>query len=613
MKTRKHNLNLIVVVTLVASMLFGASGIRTANAATELGPGDIAIVGFSFHPTDNFAFVLLVDIVEGTQIRFTDAGWTDTGVFFTGEGAVRYTAPEALQAGTIISYMGNYDDFEATVEGPFTSLFEFTNAGDQLLAFQGEGSNPTFLYALNNGPGGWEPTNINAQTTYLPTGLEDGYTAISLGGTLKNGVYTGPFSGTREELLASISNPDNWNYTNETVEMPTTLFDVKTGAVLTISKEVDAEERVGLGEEVTYTITLTNSGDEDAEGVMLEDVLPAGLTIGGLVGDSEGTINEAENSLTWSGTVPAIEPVVIEFTATVDDDEDLYDTEIENTASYEWGAESDSDTASFWVELAPVSPAALTISKQVDADGRVGLGEEVTYTITLANSGDEDAEGVMLEDVLPDGLTIGELVGDSQGTINEAENSLTWSGTVPAIEPVVIEFTATVDDDENLYDTEIENTASYEWGAESDSDTASFWVELAPVSPAALTISKDVFADGLFAPGETVSYTITLINHDDLSATNVVMSDILPLTLTVLSVQGGVTSGNTVSWTGSIAGHSSKTIVFSAALSSSSSLFGKSILNTVSFTSANAGQGQASVSFQVMEMPKLYLPVMFSP
>jgi hypothetical protein len=157
MKTKKQFLHIFAVLGLLAGMLFGAIGIRPAAAApTELGPGDIAIVGFSkVGDVSNFAFVLLVDIETGTQIRFTDAGWTGTG-FHDGEGAVTYTAPGNLLAGTVIGYTGPGGDFAVTVEGPFylTGGIAFTNAGDQLLAFQGSYASPIFLYALNNDDAG---------------------------------------------------------------------------------------------------------------------------------------------------------------------------------------------------------------------------------------------------------------------------------------------------------------------------------------------------------------------------------------------------------------------------------------------------------------------------
>ena len=610
MKTNKQTFHLIAVTTLLASMLFGAIGIRPATAASVLEPGDLAIVGFSFQ-NNNFSFVLLVDIEAGTEIYFSDAGWTGSG-FFTNEGAEKYSAQVDLSAGTVITYQGSADNFVAINEYPFNlqAGIALTGNGDQLLTFQGPINDPSFLYTLHNGPGEWTPSPMNSRTTYLPPGLEVGYTAISLGGTYRDGYYDGSTSGTRDELLAAISNPLNWYYANnQDIQLPTTPFEVKPGTGLAISKEVDAEGPVGLGEEVTYTITLSNSGQTDAEGVTLEDVLPAGMTIGALVGTSPGVIDEETNTLSWSGTVPRLDDVVIEFTADVDDDLDLLGTNIVNTATYTWDKDSGSDAASFAI-IEP-SPASLAISKEVDAGGPVELGEEVTYTITLSNSGQSDAEGVTLEDTLPAGLSIGELVGTSPGVIDEETNTLSWTGTVPGKGEVVLVFTATLGEGEELYGTEIENTAEFEWDEVSGSDTVSFDVEQ---SPAKLTISKSVTPGSDVTPGGMVSYTITMTNHGDKEASTVVMSDVLPVSLTVLAVQGGGSaSGNTVSWAGSIPGHSSKTIVFTAAVSNSSSLFGQTVSNTVIFTSANAGAGQASISFRITEMPKLYLPVMFSP
>ena len=678
MKPSKKIMHHLALTVFLVAMLFGGIHLLTVSAASELGPGDVALIGFSF-PNSDFAFVLLVDIEEDTEIRFTDAGWTALDVFFTGEGAVTYTAPENLPAGTVISYLAYPDDFTITVEGPFTNEagVAFTNSGDQLFAFQGAYDAPTFLFGLNNQQDGWDPSSQNAQTTTLPDQLEDGLTALTFIPSgpqpLRYGVYSGPFEGTVEELLAAISNPDNWDYTNTPTPMPSTNFDVDQGppaveatvpedgevnisrfvqievqfnqnvevgenwfmilcndselknatysgelgtylitpdepfnlddqcsvtiwaasitndddppdemeadyvwsfsvlsaevlnvgftsnspivlgeqaefsntttgsgtinylwdfgdesdpssdenpvheyaeagmyqvrltawneegldyvvddfvvlvpAEVTIDKSVDEDTDVPLSGMVTYTITLSNRGEVDAENVSLEDILPESMTIGELVGDSPGEIDTLNNSLSWSGTVPAEDEVVIEFTATVGEDPDLFGTEIENTATFDWGDVSGSDSASVLVEL---SPSSLSIDKEVTAPGRVPLGGMVTYTITLTNSGQTDAEEIWLEDTLPEGLTIGELVGSSPGEIDELNNSLSWSGTVPGEDEVVITFSAYVDEDPALYGTEIENTATFDWGDVSDSDSASFMVEL---SPAELTIEKSV-------------------------------------------------------------------------------------------------------------------------
>ena len=109
-------------------------------------------------------------------------------------------------------------------------------------------------------------------------------------------------------------------------------------------------------------------------------------------------------------------------------------------------------------------------------------------------------------------------------------------------------------------------------------------------------------------------FTITLSNLGATPAINIVMTDILPESLTVVSVEGGGSvTGNTVTWTGSIAGMGSRTIVITANLAENYSLFGQEIENTVSFTSGNAGEGQASATFKIVEMPVIYLPLIFRP
>lgn len=42
--------------------------------------GDIAIVGLATDSPDTFSFVLLVDIVAGQQIVFTDCAWTGSAL-----------------------------------------------------------------------------------------------------------------------------------------------------------------------------------------------------------------------------------------------------------------------------------------------------------------------------------------------------------------------------------------------------------------------------------------------------------------------------------------------------------------------------------------------------
>ena len=55
------------------------------------------------------------------------------------------------------------------------------------------------------------------------------------------------------------------------------------------------------------------------------------------------------------------------------------------------------------------SPPDLQVSKTSDADGILDDGDDLVYTITVTNAGDEKATGVEVVDVLPPGATGGRL------------------------------------------------------------------------------------------------------------------------------------------------------------------------------------------------------------
>jgi len=165
-------------------------------AATTLSAGDIAIVGFNFDNPDELAFVPLIDIGSGTEIKFTDNGWQSSGSFRSNEGTFTWTASTDIAAGTVIN--------------PSVSSIAFSASGDQILAYQGSDSNPTFIYALNSEGSDWQSDATSSNTSALPTGLTNGTSAIALS-EIDNATYTGITSGTQAELLAAIGDTANWS------------------------------------------------------------------------------------------------------------------------------------------------------------------------------------------------------------------------------------------------------------------------------------------------------------------------------------------------------------------------------------------------------------------
>jgi len=159
-----------------------------------------------------------------------------------------------------------------------------------------------------------------------------------------------------------------------------------------IAKTVD-RSAAGLGETLTYVITVSNSDDEDMIGATVSDFFPAEVTWNGVITASSGVTTVVGNLLTWQVDVPAGGAVTIAYQATVNSP--LPDgTLIVNTARLEgYGLWSSAVT----VVLAP----ELHFSRKSASRLMVRPDDLITYTILVRNTGHADASNVLVTDTLP--------------------------------------------------------------------------------------------------------------------------------------------------------------------------------------------------------------------
>ena len=68
----------------------------------------------------------------------------------------------------------------------------------------------------------------------------------------------------------------------------------------------------------------------------------------------------------------------------------------------------------------------MIVSKSV-SDATPNVGDTVTFTVTLSNQGPNTATGVIVQDLLPAGLTFVSATA-SQGTYNGTTGALAWRG-----------------------------------------------------------------------------------------------------------------------------------------------------------------------------------------
>ncbi|HEX9775956.1 MAG TPA: SpaA isopeptide-forming pilin-related protein [Actinomycetota bacterium] len=136
---------------------------------------------------------------------------------------------------------------------------------------------------------------------------------------------------------------------------------------------------VNIGDDVTYTITITNTGTEDLTGITVDDSLLGDLSgsfVNNLgVGDSD--TQQFTHTVTAEDPDPLPNEVTVEATGAV-------------------SQEAVSDNASCESDI--THEPGIDVTKE--CGGTALVGEEVAYTITVLNTGNEPLENITVEDSL---------------------------------------------------------------------------------------------------------------------------------------------------------------------------------------------------------------------
>ena len=288
--------------------------------------------------------------------------------------------------------------------------------------------------------------------------------------------------------------PDN----NTDDEEPTPLR-----ADLAILKTVD-EPLPLVGDNVVFTIQVTNNGPADATGVEMTDLLPDGYEF--------VSSSETLNSGVWSiGNLANGASVQMTITAEV-----LASGTYLNTGRVA-GEQDDPNPANNKddAEASPNPRIDLAVVKTVN-NGTPNIGSNVIFTIAVNNNGPSAATGVEMTDLLPDGY---EFVSSSETLTNGV-----WTiGDLANGGSVQMTITATV-----LASGTYLNTATVD-GEEEDSNPANNTDDATtdPTPQVDLAVVKTV-DDSTPNVGSNVIFTIAVNNNGPSAATGVEMTDLLP-------------------------------------------------------------------------------------
>ena len=269
----------------------------------------------------------------------------------------------------------------------------------------------TFVSAISSQGNCSEISNV--VTCNLGT-IENG-AAVSvtiIGKTTVEGIITNTASVTS-------STSDSNNNNNSTSEQTTVIILSQT-ADLSILKS-GLSDTVTVGDNITYTITVTNNGSDEAEEVVLTDNLPGNVSFI-LTTFTQGNCSTANEVVTCNmgsisngghAVVTIVVKTILEGTI----------TNIASVTSSTFDPDSNNNSASEQTTAIRLSMADLSITKN-DTIDPVAVGDSINYTITVTNNGPETAKSVVMTDQLPGGVSFIS-ASSSQGSCVESNGEVT--------------------------------------------------------------------------------------------------------------------------------------------------------------------------------------------
>ena len=310
------------------------------------------------------------------------------------------------------------------------------------------------------------------------------------------------------------------------------------------------------GQNLTYTMLVTNAGPGIARGVTVTDVLDTSLSfVGGSFdpGSSNVMLNPSGQNLNFNvGTLAVNDSVEFSFDVTIAASaQGVIPNQADVTTT---DSDSNPDNNSDLVNITVQNQVDLILEKSVDRSTAVPGRDQLIYTFTVSHDSDSpgDAFGVDVTDRLPAGL-LGAVISAPTATSTNFDNATQTAtvsfDTIPVGQARTFTITADISESATGVAGVITNPASVGVSVGTDIDlnnnTDDAVTTLTPQFD--VTIDKSVNGSN-FGPNASVTYTVTLLNEGPSTATNVVLQDDIPAGLTFSS---GTLNGQIATQTGS--------------------------------------------------------------
>ena len=549
-----------------------------------------------------------VGVIDGTEVELTDvfpAGLTYTsfsnpsGAFTVNHNAGTVT----VEMGTLPAGTSGTIQLEANVDANQTS--DITNtaavAGFEIETDAANNSDSVLLELVESDlvilkEGNVDPVNAGDSLTYTLTVTNDGPDAasgVTVVDTLPSdvtfvsgdvdgnpgqvsfdavtGILTANIGGMTNSQVSVVTvnvtvgaNPANTLSNTATVSAtPNTdsnLANNSSSLTTSVNRFVDlAISKISSGtpisgQTVTYSLTVTNTGATDAADVVVTDTLDDDLTFVSFNPLASGATHSvvAQNLTVNMGTLLAGDSETFEFDVTIDP------AAVGNIPNSATVSTSDTDTVAGnntdAMSITALNQIDLILGKSVDLATAVPGSDQLVYTFDVSHDTDSVSDGntVVITDTIPAGLTgvVIDAPGSDDTTYDPGTGNLSVQyDLLPNGETRT--FTLTADIQQDATGTVVNSASVSSLGTDLDpsNNTATATTTLTPDFD--IQVSK-VPDDSNSTPDDTVVYTVTLTNTGPSTAPGVVLTDILPVGVTLVSAtmdgQSGVENGGTITF-----------------------------------------------------------------
>ncbi len=280
---------------------------------------------------------------------------------------------------------------------------------------------------------------------------------------------------------------------------------------------------VALGNNLTYTISLTNLGPSTATGVVITNVLPTGVNyVSGTA--SQGVVSRSGSLVTATlGSVGVNGTVQMTIVVTPTAAGSLTNTV---TAASPVADANTANNVAVSTTTAVTDSADLQISL-VGTPNPVTVGGNITYAISVTNRGPSTASGVVVTNPVPGSVTLVSFT-TPQGSAANVSGAVVFSlGSIPTGTNVTMQVVVTTGAAGAVNSTALVSASgTFDPVAGNNSATVAIAVQnpSADIDLGAATLLAESMTpvNGAIDPGETVTVNLELVNKGALGTANLV-------------------------------------------------------------------------------------------